>query len=193
MLFQILYNKLIYRPIIKKKVNKCGYNFKLGYLSEIINPQYFTFGNNFYAGPRSYFVTNKNNPVYIGNAVMFGPDCKIIGGNHDVRFTKNHMFFNKNIDHLKSFIQIEDGVWIGTNSVILSGANIKEGAVIGAMSLVNSEIPPYTVAVGIPAKKIKKRFEKIKDLEALLLNTNSKYSIPEINDIYKKYNIQYYL
>ena len=167
----------------------CGRNFKLAYSSEIQNPQYFQIGYDFYAGPRSYFVTNKNNPVIIGNAVMFGPDCKIIGGNHDASFINHHMYYNKNIDHLKSRIEIEDGVWVGANAIILSNASIGEGSIIGAMSLVNKRIPPYCIAVGVPSKPIKRRFEDNADLVKILNNTKSKYSMEEILYEYCLYKI----
>lgn len=48
------------------------------------------------------FGINKNNPVTIGNHVMFGPRCMIIEGNHDYTFKENHMIFNKQIDHMVS-------------------------------------------------------------------------------------------
>lgn len=185
----VLYNKYIYRPLLVLKLKACGKNFKLGYSSEVINPQYFSFGDNFFAGPRSYFVTNANNLVAIGNAVMFGPDCKVVGGNHDVNYKDDHMYFATGINHMHSKINIEDGVWIGANSIVLSNANIGEGTVIGAMSLVNKEIPPYCIAAGIPAKIIKPRFQKKTDLEMVLKNVSSKYSLNEIIEIYHKHNI----
>lgn len=138
------------------------------------------------------FGINKNNPVTIGNNVMFGPRCMIIGRNHDYTFKENHMIFNKQIDHMVSKIIIEDGVWVGANSVIVSSAYISEGAVIGAISLVNSYIPSYCVAVGIPAKKFKRRFANPDDLKELLANVNSKYSLQSLNDIYCKYKFNYY-
>lgn len=184
-MLSILSNKLIYRNIISKKLNKVGNNFKLGYSSEVVNPEYFSIGDNFFTGPKAFFSTNKNNHV------MFGPDCKIIGGNHDIEFNKDHMYFNKNIDHMNSTIEIEDGVWIASNVILLNNTHLGEGSVIGAMSLVNSYIPPYSIAVGIPAKKISKRFKNSEDLKELLRNVNSKYTFDEINSIYKKYNIEY--
>lgn len=190
-IFQILYNKFFYRPNIKGKLAKVGANFRISYSSELFNPQYFSIGDNFFAGPYGYFGTNRNNFVTIGNHVMLGPFCKIIGGNHDYRYTENHMYFNQNIDHMKSEIIIEDGVWIGANSIILSNSKISEGAVIGAMSLVVNYIPPYCIALGIPAKKFIKRFDKKEDLIKLLKNTNSKYSIEEVDEIYNIYNLSY--
>jgi acetyltransferase-like isoleucine patch superfamily enzyme len=188
-IFHAILNKIIYRPYIKNRLNKCGSNFKISYSSEILNPQYFSIGYDFYAGPRTYFVTNKNNPVEIGNAVMFGPDCKIIGGNHDISFINDHMYYNKNIEHSKSKIVIEDGSWIGANSVILSNAIIGEGSIIGAMSLVNKKIPPYCISAGIPSKPLKRRFDKENDLEKILKNTGSKYSLRDILNEYINYKI----
>lgn len=51
-------------------------------------------------------------------------------------------------------------IWIGHGAVILPGVNIGTGAVIGAGSVVTKDIPPYAVAVGVPAKVIKKRFDE---------------------------------
>lgn len=51
---------------------------------------------------------------------------------------------------------IGKGVWIGEGVTILSGSTIGERAIIGARAVVKGNIPPYTIAVGIPAKVIKK-------------------------------------
>ena len=60
---------------------------------------------------------------------------------------------------LKGDTVIGNDVWIGQNVTILPGVHINDGAVIGLNSVVASDIPPYTVAVGNPAKEIKKRFD----------------------------------
>ena len=52
-------------------------------------------------------------------------------------------------------IVIEDGAHIGIGSIIMPGVTIGKGAVIGAGSVVTKDIPPYCVAVGVPAKVIK--------------------------------------
>lgn len=189
--FKFIYNKTYYRPFLKRRLKLVGVNFKFGYSSELINPHLFEIGSNFFCGPYTYFVTGKNHPVTIGNYVMFGPFCKIIGGNHDSAFNENHMFFDFREDPLRSKIVIEDGAWIGAETLILSKTFISEGAIVGAKSLVNNYIPPYVIAVGNPAKKFKKRFESPKDLKILLQNIKSKYTFDEINDIYEKYNLSY--
>ncbi len=57
-------------------------------------------------------------------------------------------------------VVIEKNVYLGANVTILPGVRIGEGAVIGAGAVVNKDIPPYTIAVGIPAKPIGKVEQK---------------------------------
>ncbi len=59
----------------------------------------------------------------------------------------------------KGPIAIGNDVWIGTQTIILSGATIGSGAIIGANSVVNGVIPPYAIAVGSPARVIRYRFD----------------------------------
>ena len=61
---------------------------------------------------------------------------------------------------------IGNDVWIGQNAVILPGVRIGDGAIIGANSVVGSDVAPYTVAAGNPARAIRKRFDD--ELIALL-------------------------
>lgn len=57
-------------------------------------------------------------------------------------------------------IIIEDDCWLGSGVKVLDGVTIGKGCVIGANSVVTKDIPPYSVAVGAPARVIKKRGEK---------------------------------
>lgn len=65
---------------------------------------------------------------------------------------------------------IGNDVWIGQNSVILPGVHIGDGAIIGANSVVGSDVDPYTIVAGNPAKLIRKRFED--ELISLMLKWN---------------------
>lgn len=53
-------------------------------------------------------------------------------------------------------VVIEDRVWIGENVCILPGTRIGEGSVIGAGSVVKGDIPPHSIAVGVPARVVKR-------------------------------------
>lgn len=74
----------------------------------------------------------------------------------------NHKFDDitkliKDQDYFGAPIEIGEGCWIGRGCIILPGVMIGAGAVIGANSVVSKDIPPYSIAVGAPAKVIKMR------------------------------------
>jgi Acetyltransferase (isoleucine patch superfamily) len=78
--------------------------------------------------------------------------------------TQGHFFqktdrFMKDQPTLVAKIVIEDDVWIGANATILPGVKVGRGSVIGAGSVVNKDIPEYSLAVGVPAKVIRNRKE----------------------------------
>lgn len=60
---------------------------------------------------------------------------------------------------LKGDTVIGNDVWIGQNAVILPGVHIGNGAIVGANSIVGSDIDPYTIVIGDPAKPLRKRFD----------------------------------
>ena len=67
----------------------------------------------------------------------------------------------------KGDVVIGNDVWIGMNSIILSGVKIGDGAVIGAGSVVTHDVPPYAIVAGCPAKIIRMRFDQ-KTIDNLL-------------------------
>jgi virginiamycin A acetyltransferase len=67
---------------------------------------------------------------------------------------------------LKGDTVVGNDVWIGQNATILPGVHIGDGAIIGLNSVVGSDVEPYTIACGNPAKAVRKRFDD--ELIALL-------------------------
>jgi len=59
----------------------------------------------------------------------------------------------------KGDVTIGNDVWVGINTLVLSGVSIGDGAVIGASSVVANDVPPYTVVAGNPARLIRRRFD----------------------------------
>ncbi|MBD5216846.1 MAG: acyltransferase [Bacteroidales bacterium] len=92
--------------------------------------------------------------VIIGNKVQTGPNVGFYAANHNY---ENPSIPIKEQGYYEADIIVEDDVWIGANSIITSGVKIGKGSVIGAGSVVTKDIPPYSVAVGSPAKVVKKR------------------------------------
>ena len=64
---------------------------------------------------------------------------------------------------------IGNDVWVGANAIILSGVKVGDGAIIGANSLVTSDVEEYSLVVGSPAKHLKYRFEEEKRTALILL------------------------
>ena len=60
---------------------------------------------------------------------------------------------------LKGDTVVGNDVWIGQNSTILPGVHIGDGAIIGANSVVASDVAPYTIVAGNPARPIRRRFD----------------------------------
>lgn len=86
--------------------------------------------------------------VKIGRRVFLAPRVTICPVTHPLEAKER-----KNL--ILGEVVIEDDVWIGANSIILPGVTIGRGAVIGAQSLVKTNVPPYTVYGGVPAHYIK--------------------------------------
>ena len=92
--------------------------------------------------------------IRIGRDCMFGPRVSLIAENHVISPRYETM---KHAGVTRAGIEIGDDCWIGANVVILDGARIGIGCVIGASSVVRGEIPAYSIAVGSPARVVKER------------------------------------
>ncbi|MBQ7093783.1 MAG: CatB-related O-acetyltransferase, partial [Clostridia bacterium] len=83
---------------------------------------------------------------------------------------------------LKGDTVIGNDVWIGQNAVILPGVHIGDGAIIGANSVVGSDVEPYSIVVGNPARAIRKRFDD-ELIEMMLEFKWWNKSVDEINSL----------
>lgn len=92
--------------------------------------------------------------IKIGNYVHTGANVMMFAFNHSIDDIDVPSILQ---DYYDADVIIEDDVWIGAGSVILAGVHIGKGSVIAAGSVVNKDIPPYSIAGGIPAKVLKAR------------------------------------
>jgi len=111
-----------------------------------------TIGRNCFIG--EFNVVRGQGGVHIGDDVYTGPMVQIVAVNH-VYDDPNRPIREQGIT--AQGIKIEDDVWIGAGAAVLDGVTIGRGSVIGAGSIVANDIPPYSIAVGTPAKPIKDR------------------------------------
>lgn len=96
--------------------------------------------------------------ITIGNHVRIAPHVMMIAANHIFTDT-SHPIAEQGLDAKP--ITIEDDVWIAGRVNIMAGVTIGRGSVIGAGSIVTHDIPPYSIAVGVPAKVIRNRLYNI--------------------------------
>ena len=135
-------------------------------------------------------IINDTGTVVIKKFPGIAPDCTLVTGNHTPTVgVPQRLGGPCHINDNAKGVTIEEGVWIGTRVTFLSGAHVGRGAVIGAQSLVNKEIPPYAVAVGAPAKIIASVFsiEQIMEHERRLYNTEERFSREYLEDLFSKF------
>lgn len=111
-------------------------------------------GNNSYIN--SGTVIYSGNGVKIGEYVLVAANCTFAPVNHEYR-SKDKTILEQRFMPSRGGIIIEDDVWIGANTVILDGAKIKKGVVIGAGSLVKGELEEYGIYAGNPLQLIGQR------------------------------------
>jgi len=97
-----------------------------------------------------------NPRVTIGKYVLLGPHVSIVGGDHNFDQPGVPIIYSGRPAMQETII--EDDVWIGHGSIILSGVRIERGAIVAAGSVVTKDVPAYEIHGGIPAKKIRDRF-----------------------------------
>ena len=101
-------------------------------------------------------VIYSGNGVTIGRHVLVAANCTIAPVNHEYR-AKDRTIIEQRFMPSKGGTLIEDDVWIGVGCVILDGAVLRRGCVVGACSLVKSELEEYGVYAGNPLAKIGSR------------------------------------
>jgi maltose O-acetyltransferase len=91
----------------------------------------------------------------IGNYVMMGPYCYILGTNHVFNNLETPMMFQGNSERKQTVI--EDNVWIGRNVVMTPGRRIKKGSIIGIGCVLTKDFPEFSIIGGNPSRLIKTR------------------------------------
>ncbi len=129
--------------------------------------------------------------IKIADNVVMGPEVSIIAGNHS-----SHIIGKLLIDYtIKDKrpeddlpVFIDEDVWIGTRVTILNGVHVGRGSIIAAGSVVNKDVPPYSIVGGVPAKVLKRRFssDDILKHEALIYPVEKRYTKEQLGHLWKK-------
>ena len=121
----------------------------------------FTGGNgNIEIGEGTYInsgcVLYSGNGIKIGKAVLIAANCTFAPVNHEYS-SKDKTILEQRFKESKGGIIIEDDVWIGAGVIVLDGAHIKKGCVIGAASVVGTTTEEYGIYLGNPLTLVKYR------------------------------------
>jgi virginiamycin A acetyltransferase len=116
---------------------------------------------------------HKEDNISFGKFCIFGSDVMLIVGERNIpsRGSMRRGVANYHLSKLskkskekynsqssKSYITIGNDVWVGAGAIVLTNVSIGDGAIIGAGAVVTHDIPPYTIAAGVPARIIRLRF-----------------------------------
>lgn len=157
-----------------------------------------TVGNCTYGEINCSYYGNINEKLIIGNYCSIAGDVLfLLGGNHNYKTASTYPFkvklFKQDSEaYTNGPIVVEDDVWIGQRSVIMSGITIGQGAIIAAGSVVTKNVAPYSVVGGVPAKLIKYRFDQklIEELEKIDFSKLTKSMIEDhIDELYRPINM----
>jgi len=140
---------------IGKRQAKIGKNTKIHSTVILRQSKRIVIGDNCLINHNNVLQAGKKTAkIVIGNFVHTGANVMIIAFNHafdslDIPTIKQ--------DYYDADVIIEDDVWIGGGSIILAGVKIGKGSIIAAASVVNKDVPPYSIVGGVPAKILKER------------------------------------
>ena len=116
------------------------------------------------------------NRITIGNNVLVAPNVQIYTATHPVEFNER-LVLTETSDGCKYVrrtfalpVMIEDGCWIGGGVIILPGVTIGQKCVIGAGSVVVSDVPPNSTVVGVPGKVVKQDGERVNRIQSIVLD-----------------------
>jgi len=117
------------------------------------NPQNISIGGHCHINHLGCLQASSNATITIGDDLRMGPGTMIYSSNHGIR--KGTLIRTQ--ESTEKDVRIGNDVWLGSNVVVTAGVTIGDGAIIAAGAVVIKDIPPYTIAAGIPAKPIRCR------------------------------------
>jgi acetyltransferase-like isoleucine patch superfamily enzyme len=107
---------------------------------------------NVFIGP--YVVIYGHGGVTIGKDTLIAMHCRILSSNHTI--PSRDLRIRSQPDVLLP-VTIGEDVWLGAGVTVLGGVTIGDGCIVGAGAVVTKDLPPYSIAVGVPAKVVRTR------------------------------------
>lgn len=178
-IYRMLFRNGVGTPVWKAKFESFGANSNIAYPTLLINPWNVNIGANTtilkYARLQNFVSESEKNPriligdrcyigffftilngstVRIGNDVLFASHVIITSENHGIDPESAIPYMDQTLSSKP--VEIGDGCWIGEKVCIMPGVTIGKKSIIGGGSVVTKSIPDYSIAVGNPARVIKR-------------------------------------
>jgi acetyltransferase-like isoleucine patch superfamily enzyme len=144
-----VFASILFRKILFNKNVSCPRWFHVNH-----SYTYKFLGKDVYIGPHCHFSTN----VIFESSILIGPHVSFVGGDHRFDIPGSTIMSSGRPDAYNNHIHINNDVWIGINSVIMTGVTIGCGSIIAAGSIVIKNVLPNSIVGGVPAKLIRNRF-----------------------------------
>lgn len=184
----------------KEELDKIGFkslgeNVLISKMASIYLPELISIGNNVRIDDFVFL----SGDITFGNNIHIAPFCTLIGGaggggivmknysglsahvtvysisdDYSGEFMTNPTIPLNYRNVQKGRVVIQEYVLVGATSVILPGVEIGEGTAVGAMSMVEKSLPEWKICRGIPARALKDRSKKLKELEQQFSDSNNK-------------------
>lgn len=180
----------------RKKIKKLGLGYigthtQLFFPSVIANPKN-VFLHEYCRLQQNHIIYNYTGKFIMKEYSGASVNLIVVTGNHTPTVgIPQYMLGISHINDKETDIIVEEDVWIGARVTLIAGAHIGRGAVIGANSLVNKEIPPYAVAVGSPTRIIASKFtiDEIIEHEKKLYKPEKRFSREYLEALFNTFYI----
>lgn len=163
----------IYGLVLKQFLAGCGSDFVPGFPLKIlgggnikIGKNFRSMGHNYLYGDEGEIIIGDNlslntnvqigasgGIIHIGNNVLIGPNVVLRAADHGISRTN----LIQKQPHMGGVITVEDDVWIASNAVVLRNVRLGRGCVVAAGAVVTKDVEPYSIVVGVPARKVSDR------------------------------------
>jgi acetyltransferase-like isoleucine patch superfamily enzyme len=127
------------------RCRSCGTDVRLRMPLTIYHPEQLTLGSRIDIG--EYTHIRASGGVTIGSGVLIAAHAVITSREHPTALPRYGVTKD-------APVVIEDDVWIGAGAIVLPGVTIGRGAIVGAGAVVTGDVPPFTIAGGVPARQI---------------------------------------
>ena len=149
-----LINYYNYSHVIPRRILTQGDDCNISPDAVFSNPERIVLGDRVSLGSRCHIWAGPSaGRITIGDDALFGPEVLVTAASY--RFDDGAPVTRQAMD--EADITIGRDAWLGTRVIVLPGVTIGDGAIIGAGALVRSDIPPFAIAVGVPARVVGNR------------------------------------